>query len=67
MYPEHFRCPGAERQASGAGNKWSDEGAELVPRRLHAMVRPGLSTDTHLAAGRAPPGAATVAGIHGPD
>jgi len=33
----------AQRQASGAANKWSDEGAELVRRRLHALVRQGMA------------------------
>lgn len=35
----HLFLPVAERYASGAGNKWSDVGAELVPRRLQAIVR----------------------------
>src|SRR5215470_17102314 len=36
--PSRERVQDAERPASGAGNKWSEGRAELVPRRLHAVV-----------------------------
>jgi len=37
-----------ERHASGAGNSWSDEGAEAISSRLHAFVRCGPDWDRAL-------------------
>jgi len=40
LYADFLLSMAAERRASGAGSSRSDAGAEAVPRRLQAVVRP---------------------------
>src|SRR5215470_4897475 len=51
----------AERYASGAGNSWSDAGAEAIASRLHALVRPGPTIELRWGrVGESEPGCSTV-------
>jgi hypothetical protein len=55
--PFHSGRTHAERYASGAGNSWSEERAEAISSRLHALVRCGPDWD------RAPHGLSTLRGV----